>query len=233
VSYSGASTPMHRPLSRSALPPPHTSHSLTTGAGSGTGLHHRGTGGAGGALLTATPKDLPRSKSAAAVVGGVPRSTRLRPQGLPPHRATGVSFLEDAKSHASRKRRSSRAARRTQDSAAHPAANQHAQDAAQAVAQERQTLSPGLVERFQADRLWHLRELDSLAPAGRMDALQLRAWLTTKCVVACPDNGVAWVCASRTRVPALFFFSSFSFRCCFVCVGGAVCLVCMPMADSV
>ena len=101
-----------------------------------------------------------------------------------PRRSTGVSYYEDARSYTTRRKQSlATAATR---GLPHPSASQLAVDAAAAVKDERFPLSPEVKARFKADRMWHLREFGSHAPAGRADALQLRAWLTEKCVPDAP-----------------------------------------------
>ena len=87
-----------------------------------------------------------------------------------------MSYYQDATSYNTR--------RRTSKMAPKVGVNEHALDAAAAVDRQREPLSPEIVARFKADRLWHLREFDSLVPAGRQDALQLRTWLTSQCVVS-------------------------------------------------
>lgn len=103
-----------------------------------------------------------------------------------------MSYYQDATSYNTRRRSSKMAPK--------AGVNVHALDAAAAVDRQREPLSPEIVARFKADRLWHLREFDSLVPAGRQDALQLRTWLTSQYVQAC-----GWVydaCSCAVRSPS-------------------------------
>jgi len=127
-------------------------------------------------LRSSASRSTPRDRQPATSAGGNDRreSATVRPRGVTSGSDTGVSYYQDAVTYETRRR-----ARPLRGPA--EGVNHKAVEAAEAVEARTEPLSPGLVARFKADRLWHLKEFSGTAvPAGRQDAVQLRTWLTAE-----------------------------------------------------